>query len=63
MTFDSDDGMQKKWKAFTKKIDVKMEEFPTILQSINEFLWEPYTAVIKETIFQKHWDANECSWN
>ena len=63
MTFDSDDGMQKKWKAFMKKIDVKMEEFPMILQSINEFLWEPYTAVIKETVFEKHWDANECSWN
>ena len=47
MTFDSDDGMQKKWKAFKKKIDVKMEEFPFILQSINEFLCEPYTAVIK----------------
>lgn len=63
MTFDSDDGMQKKWKAFKKKIDVKMEEFPFILQSINEFLCEPYTAVIKGTVFEKYWDANECSWN
>ena len=55
--------MQKKWKAFKKKIDVKMEEFPFILQSINEFLCEPYTAVIKGTVFEKYWDANECSWN
>ena len=63
MTFDSDDGMQKKWKAFTKKIDVEMEEFPMILQSINKFLLEPYTAVINGTIFEKQWAANEGSWN
>lgn len=22
-----------------------------------------YTAVIKGTVFEKYWDANECSWN
>lgn len=32
-------------------------------QSIKEFLCEPYTAVIKGTVFEKYWDANECSWN
>lgn len=63
MTFDSDDGMQKKWKAFTKKIDVKMEAFPMILQSINAFLLEPYTAVIDGTIFEKQWTANQGIWN
>ena len=62
MTFDSDDGMQKKWKTFMKKIDDKMEEFPAILQSINEFLWEPYKAAIKGILFEKHWNANEGSW-
>lgn len=62
MTFDSDEGMQKKWKAFTKKIDVKMEEFPTILRSMNEFLCEPYIAAIEGGIFEKQWDANEGSW-
>ncbi len=62
MTFDSDDGMQKKWKAFGKKIDVEMDDFPVILRSINEFLWEPYIAVMEERIFEKQWDANEGSW-
>lgn len=62
MTFDSDDGMQKKWKAFTKKIDVEMDEFPTILQSINEFLWGPYTAVITGQEFEKYWDVNGRKW-
>lgn len=63
MIFDSDDGMQKKWKAFTKKIDVEMEDFSVILQSINAFLLEPYTAVINGTIFEKRWVANQGSWN
>lgn len=62
MTFDSDDGMQKKWRAFTKKIDVEMEKFPVIIQSINVFLSEPYTAVINGTIFEKQWNAKEGSW-
>ena len=52
MTFDSDDGMQKKWKTFTKKIDVEMDAFPEILRKINEFLKEPYYSgsVVKTKI-------------
>lgn len=41
MTFDSDDGMQKKWRVFTKKIDVKMDKFSVILETINRFIDEP----------------------
>lgn len=63
MTFDSNDGMQKKWKAFTKKIDVKMDGFSKILQSINDFLWKPYIAVIDGNTFEKRWDMNTGSWN
>lgn len=63
MTFDEDDGMQKKWRAFTKKIDVKLDEFPLILKSINEFLCEPYTAVMGGLVFEKWWNANEGKWN
>lgn len=62
MTFDKDDGMQKKWKAFTKKIDIEMDEFPVILQSIREFLCKPYTAVMNEEVFENQWDANEGKW-
>ena len=63
MTSDTDDGMQKKWKAFIKKIDIKMVEFSVVLQCINNFLFEPYKAVIKEQIFEKQWDINESIWN
>ena len=55
--------MQKKWKAFTRKIDVVMDEFPTILESLNRFLCEPYTAIMNRQTFKKRWNANEGSWN
>lgn len=63
MTFYEDDGMQKKWKAFRKKIDIAQEEFSTILQSFNDFLREPYIAVINGNKFEKQWDANLKRWN
>ncbi len=63
MAFDSDDGMRKKWKAFKKKIDVKMGEFPEILQAINRFLGEPYMAVMQEEKFEKHWKVYDGNWS
>lgn len=63
MTFDEDAGMQKKWKAFTKKIDVRMDEFPVILQSMKEFLCEPYTAIMNAELFEKQWSAHERKWH
>lgn len=57
-----DDGMQKKWKAFTKKIDEDMDDFSIILQGINEFLWEPYMAVMNGSVFEKQWDAAGRKW-
>lgn len=62
MMFYKDDGMQKKWKAFTKKIDIEMDEFSVILQSIRKFLCKPYTAVMNEEVFENQWDANEGKW-
>lgn len=62
LTLDKDDGMKKKWKAFIKKIDIEMDEFSVILQSIKEFLCEPYMAVMKGEAFEKQWDANKGKW-
>lgn len=62
MTFDSDDGMQKKWKAFAKKIDAELDVFSVILQSIKEFLCEPYIAVMEKNPFDKQWDAKKGVW-
>ena len=47
MTFGSDDAMQKKWKAFCRKIDTKTDDFDTVLGTIKAFLTEPYKAAVK----------------
>ena len=39
-----------------------MDEFSVILQSIKEFLCEPYMAVMKGEAFEKQWDANKGKW-
>ena len=46
MTFDEDEGMQKKWKAFTKKIDTETDDFKTVLNTIKAFLAEPFGKAI-----------------
>lgn len=38
MAFDSDEAMQKKWKAFYRKIDTKTDDFSTVLKTIKVFL-------------------------
>ncbi len=49
MTFDTDDGMQKKWRAFTKKIGAEENEFKNVLETIRVFLEVPYrTAIVHD---------------
>ena len=40
--FDSDEAMQKKWKAFVRKIDTETDDFSTVLITIKAFLAEPF---------------------
>ena len=40
--FDSDEAMQKKWKAFVRKIDTETDDFSTVLKTIKAFLTEPF---------------------
>ena len=62
MTFGSDAEMQKKWKAFCRKIDAKTEDFDTVLKTIKEFLTEPFVAAIINGTFTKSWSANDSRW-
>lgn len=62
MAFDTDDAMQKKWKAFTRKIDTKTDDFGTVLKSIKEFLSEPFEAVVDDTDYPYNWSATICEW-
>ena len=43
MSFANDSAMQKKWKAFCRKIDTKTDNFSAVLKIINVFLAEPRT--------------------
>ena len=62
MDFGSDEEMQKKWKAFCKKIDTKTDDFDTVLKKINAFLAEPFTAAVKATEYSNSWSALNGKW-
>ena len=62
LTFGNDDAMQKKWKAFCKKIDTKTDDFNTVLRTIKKFLTEPYKAAVADIKYTKIWLANNNSW-
>ena len=63
MTFGSDDSMQKKWKAFCRKIDTKTDDFDTVLRTIQAFLTEPYKAVVENKEFGESWGASDGKWS
>ncbi len=62
MAFGSDDAMQKKWKAFCRKIDTKTDDFDMVLRTIKEFLTEPYKAVMEQATFHLKWFVEKQSW-
>lgn len=62
MGFDNDGAMQKKWKAFVRKIDTKTDDYSTVLKTIQAFLTEPLTAEIDNRGFSGRWSANQNEW-
>lgn len=62
MAFAENDAMQKKWKAFCRKIDTKTDDFNTLLKTIKEFLIEPFTAVVENKKFEEKWTAINSEW-
>ena len=62
LEFDSDDAMQKKWKAFIKKINTKTDDFETVLKTIKMFLAEPFVATMENNNFNSQWSANDNQW-
>ena len=62
MSFADDEGMQKKWKAFCRKIDVKIDNYSIILRTIQKFLIKPFMAAINEKFFCEYWIANKNTW-
>ena len=62
MGFDRDGSMQKKWKAFVRKINTKTDDYSTVLKTIKAFLTEPFTAEIDNRGFSGRWSANQNEW-
>lgn len=44
--FENDEAMQKKWKAFCRKIDTKVDDFSIVLLTIRDFLAMPFMTAI-----------------
>ena len=62
MAFAENDAMQKKWKAFCRKIDTKTDDFDTVLKTIKEFLAEPFTTTVENKEFEEKWSAADGEW-
>lgn len=60
--FDSDEAMQKKWKAFVRKIDAKTDDYSTVLKTIKTFLIKPFTAAVVCKEFNEKWSATSGEW-
>ena len=62
LTFGNDDAMQKKWKAFCKKIDTKTDDYNTVLRTIKAFLTKPFIAAVENKEFEEKWSAVNGKW-
>lgn len=62
MGFDEDTAMQKKWKAFVRKIDTKTDNYSTVLKTIKAFLAKPFTAAVGGKEFTEKWSATNGEW-
>lgn len=62
MNFADDSAMQKKWKAFCRKIDTKTDDYSTVLKTIKAFLTKPFIAAVKSKAFTEKWSAVNGEW-
>ena len=62
MSFADDSAMQKKWKAFIRKINTKIDDYSTVLKTIQNFLEQPFTAVAENKTFTDRWSAANSKW-
>lgn len=62
ISFDNDETMQKKWKAFARKIHSKTDDYSTVLKTIKVFLAKPFTAAVERKKFTEQWYAANREW-
>ena len=54
--------MQKKWRAFCRKTDIKTDDYSTVLQTIKVFLTKPFTAAVDGGSFSEKWSTSAQCW-
>ena len=62
MNFGDDVAMQKKWKAFIRKINTKTDDYGTVLRTIQNFLEQPFMAAAENKTFTERWSAANNKW-
>lgn len=62
MSFADDSAMQKKWKAFCRKIDTQTDDFNPVLKIIGVFLTKPFTMAVEGKEFIEKWSAAAGEW-
>ena len=62
MSFADDAAMQKKWKAFVRKINTKTDDYSTVLKTIKMFLTKPFEATVEGKAFTGNWTAQNDEW-
>ena len=62
MSFDDDAAMQKKWKAFVRKINTKTDSYSIVLKKIEAFLTKPVTAAVRGKELNEKWSAANGMW-
>lgn len=62
MNFADDSAMQKKWKAFVRKINTKTDDYSNVLKTIKVFLTKPFIAAVKSKAFTEKWSAANGEW-
>ena len=62
LTFDNDDAMQKKWRAFCRKTDIKTDDYSTVLKTIKVFLEKPFAAAVENNEFGDKWSSCNSAW-
>lgn len=62
ISFGDNESMQKKWKAFVRKIDTKTDDYGTVLKTIKAFLTEPFAATVEGKAFTSNWTALASRW-
>jgi predicted nucleotidyltransferase component of viral defense system len=60
--FAHDDAMQKKWKAFCRKIDTKTDDYSVVLGTIKTFLEKPFEAAVEGKVYTEKWSADDNGW-